>query len=407
MEERMNLRDLKKQAKTILDHMTELSHRIHRKPELGFQEKETSALVRRELSSLGVVIAPLDLETGVVGLLQGKGKGPVTVTALRADMDALPVTEKTGLPYASRNPGVMHACGHDGHVAMLLGAARLLSGMRNAFSGTVKFLFQPAEELLSGAKKLIESGCLKNPEVDRIVAAHGWPEMDVGKIGVYSGPYMASADRFEISIEGAGGHGGYPHRARDPVIAAAHTVVALQSIISRETDPLDQAVLSVCTLSAGQAFNVIPDQALLGGTVRCLEERVRADLREKMTRVVESAPRAFGCEGRLNWTELVPPLVNDPEMIRMISEAGEAVLGKGCVERLPRPVMGSEDFAAYLELVPRGALFRVGLKRAGREARPLHNSGFDFNDDALTVGGSVLAGFVLRFHGSQEGMPRG
>jgi amidohydrolase len=178
--------------------------------------------------------------------------------------------------------------------------------------------------------------------------------------------------------------------------------VALQSIISRETNPLDQAVISVCTLSAGRAFNVIPDQALLGGTVRCLEARVREELREKMRRVVENAPRAFGCEGRLEWTGLVPALVNDPEISRMISEGAESVLGRGSVERLPGPVMGSEDFAVYLEQVPRGALFRVGLKGGNRPGRPLHNSGFDFNDDALGVGASVLAGFVLRFQGSES-----
>ena len=396
----MNLRDLMRKAETLSDYMTALRRRIHQNPELGFYEKETCALVRKELSSCGVVLAPLEVEAGVVGLLQGRGPGPGTVTALRADMDALPIPEKTGLPYASRNPGVMHACGHDGHVAMLLGAARILSETVDAFSGTVKFLFQPAEELLTGARKMIESNCLKNPQVDRLVAVHGWPDMEVGKIGVYPGPYMASADRFEISIQGAGGHGGYPHRTRDPIIAAAHTVLALQSIISRETDPLDQAVLSVCTVSAGNAFNVIPDQAVLGGTVRCLEGRVRADLHKKIRRVAESTPRAVGCEGRLDWTELVGPLVNDPETIRMISEVGEAVLGDGSVERLPGPVMGSEDFAAYLEHVPRGALFRVGLKGAGCEVKPLHQSGFDFNDDALPDGASVLAGFVLHFHGS-------
>ena len=397
----MDLRELKKKAEALSPHLTEIRRTIHRNPELGFQEKETTALVRKELSSLGVILAPLVLETGVVGLLHGTGMGPGTVTALRADMDALPIEERTALAHASRIPGVMHACGHDGHVAMLLGAARLLAERKEAFSGTVKFLFQPAEELLTGAPKLMESGCLENPAVDRLVAVHGWPDLDVGKIGIYPGPYMASADRFEICVQGAGGHGGYPHRTRDPIIAAAHMVVALQSIISRETNPLDQAVISVCTLSAGQAFNVIPDQALLGGTVRCLEEQVRAGLREKMRRVVENAPRAFGCEGRLDWTGLVPALVNDPETSRMISEAAEAVLGLGCVERLPGPVMGSEDFAAYLEQVPRGALFRVGLRRAGREVRPLHNSGFDFNDEALSIGASVLAGFVLRFHGSE------
>lgn len=402
----MILRDLEKRAERITDYMTGLRRSIHRRPELGFCERETTALVRRELSSLGVGIEDLDLETGVVGLLQGTAKGPATVTALRADMDALPVTEKSGLSYASQNPGVMHACGHDGHVAMLLGAAKLLCELRDAFSGTVKFLFQPAEELLAGAQKMIDSNCLRNPDVDRIIALHGWPDLDVGKIGIFPGPYMASADRFEICIQGAGGHGGYPHRARDPVNAGAHTILALQSIISRETDPLDRAVISVCTVSAGHAFNVIPEQALLGGTVRCHEVRVRAELREKITRVVEWAPRALGCEGRLEWIELVPPLSNDPELCQIIDEVGEEVLGEGRVEYLPGPVMGSEDFAAYLQHVPRGALFRVGLKSAGRETIPLHNARFDFNDEALAVGASVLSGLVLRFHGAYDGSPR-
>ena len=396
----MKWQDLFTHAENMKEGLAALRQRIHRNPELGFQERKTTALVKEELLSLGVEVLPLDLESGVVGLLRGGGSGPDTVTALRSDMDALPVTEKTGVAYASQTPGVMHACGHDGHVAALLGAARLLVGMKDQFSGVVKFLFQPAEELLTGAQTLIKAGCLEDPGVDRIVAVHGWPEIEVGKIGIYPGPYMASADRFEIRVRGAGGHGAYPHRAHDPVLAAAHTVVALQTIVSRETDPLDRAVLSVCTLEAGRAFNVIPDEAVLGGTVRCENERVRKAIQEKMVRVIRGAAAAFGCEGKLEWTGLVPPLVNDAEVSRMIADAAEAVLGPGHVEDLPKPTMGSEDFAVYLEHVAKGAFFRIGLGIPGREPMTLHNDHFDFNDDALPVGVAVLSGFVLMAHTS-------
>lgn len=394
----MKLQDLFIRAQDMKEDLTGLRRRIHSHPELGFQEKETTALVREELIALGLEVLPLDLKTGVVGLLRGGGSGPDTVTALRADMDALPVTEKTGVAYVSQNPGVMHACGHDGHVAALLGAARLLVGMKERISGMIKFFFQPAEELLTGAQALIRAGCLENPQVDRIVAIHGWPEIALGKIGIHPGPYMASADRFEIRIQGAGGHGAYPHRAKDPVLAAAHTVVALQAVISRETDPLDRAVLSVCTLEAGRAFNVIPDEAVLCGTVRCENERVRKAIEEKISRIIRGTAEAFGCEAKMEWTGLVPPLVNDEEVSRMIADAAEAVLGPGHVEDLPRPTMGSEDFAVYLEHVPKGAFFRVGLGVTGREPMTLHNDHFDFNDDALPAGAAVLAGFVLMAH---------
>lgn len=392
---------LMEKARGLQPRLGGIRHEIHRNPEIGFQEVATTERIRRELAELGVEILPLELRTGLVGLLRGERSGPEPVTALRADLDALPVTERTGLSYASRNPGVMHACGHDGNTTMLLGAAQLLSEAREDFSGAVKFLFQPAEEIFGGAKAMIEAGCLREPSVDRIVALHGWPDIEVGKVGIQAGPHMASADRFEIRVRGTGGHGAYPHLARDPVTAAAHVVTALQAVISRETNPMDRAVLSVCTLEAGTAFNVIPDGVILGGTARCENGSVRTAMREKVDRVVRGTAGAMGCKGEVAWTGLVPPLVNDEATCREIAGAAEDVLGPGAVEA-PGVTMGSEDFALYLEHVPRGALVRIGLGVAGREAMRLHNDRFDFNDDALPVGAALLARLVLRTHGPSK-----
>jgi len=393
----MERQSLMERARDLQPRLTRIRREIHQNPEIGFQEIATTERIRRELAGLGVEILPLELRTGLVGFLRGERSGPGPVTALRADLDALPVTERTGLPHASRNAGVMHACGHDGNTTMLLGAAQLLSENRERFSGAVKFLFQPAEEIFGGAEAMIEAGCLREPAVDRIVALHGWPDIEVGKVGVQAGPHMASADRFEIRVRGAGGHGAYPHLARDPVTAAAHVVTALQAVISRETSPMDRAVLSVCTLEAGTAFNVIPDEVVLGGTARCENESVRSAIREKADRVVRGTAGAMGCEGGTAWTRLVPPLVNDQAACREIAGAAEDVLGPRAVEA-PGLTMGSEDFALFLEQVPRGALVRIGLKEPGREAMRLHNDRFDFNDDALPVGAALLARLVLRTH---------
>lgn len=394
----MESKTLMERARDLQPRLTRIRREIHQNPEIGFQEIATTERIRRELTGLGVEILPLKLRTGLVGLLRGERSVPGPVTALRADLDALPVTERTGLPYASRNEGVMHACGHDGNTTMLLGAAQLLSENRQRFSGAVKFLFQPAEEIFGGAEAMIDAGCLREPTVDRIVALHGWPDIEVGKVGVQAGPHMASADRFEIRVRGAGGHGAYPHLARDPVTAAAHVVTALQAVISRETSPMDRAVLSVCTLEAGTAFNVIPDEVVLGGTARCENESVRAAIQEKVDRVVRGTAGAMGCEGETAWTGLVPPLVNDEAACREIAGAAADVLGPGAVEA-PGLTMGSEDFALFLEQVPRGALVRIGLKEPGREAMRLHNDRFDFNDEALPVGAALLARLVLRTHG--------
>jgi len=387
--------DILQKAVEIKGLVTEMRRQIHQHPELGFEEIETTALVRRELERMGVEVAHLAAETGVMGIIKGEKEGSDMVTALRADMDALPVVEQTGLSYASQNKGVMHACGHDGHTATLVGAAKLLSSMRDRFSGTVKLLFQPAEEALGGAKSMVEAGVLENPEVDTVVALHGWPGVETGRIGVFSGPYMASADKFTVKVVGKGGHGAYPHRLSDPVLPAAHAVVAFQDIVSREIDALDHVVISVCSLNGGKAFNVIPEEVVFIGTVRCQKERVRESIAGRMDRIMSGISTTFGCGYELDYVDGVPPLINDPDTIDLVVEAAKAALGEGYVVQLDRPAMSSEDFSIMINHVNHGAFFRLGLTDPGDDPKVLHNDHFDFNDEALPTGIAVLTQFVL------------
>ncbi|HDR14104.1 MAG TPA: amidohydrolase, partial [Desulfobacteraceae bacterium] len=277
--------ELLERAQEIREWMTGLRRAIHRNPELGMQEYQTTKLVKAELEKIGVPVKETGLEAGVLALLEGTGEGPVT--GLRADMDALPLTERTGLDYASRNEGVMHACGHDGHTAILLGAAKLLSEMKDRFRGVVKFIFQPAEEGLGGAARMVEAGVLKNPDVTTVIALHGWPFLETGKIGVCNGPFTASADKFSITVNGRGGHGGYPHKAVDPVLASCHLVAAIQQVASRQIDPVENIVVSVCRINGGTTNNVIPESVSLAGTVRCHEDSVRSTIEERMRKIAE------------------------------------------------------------------------------------------------------------------------
>ena len=388
-------REILQKAREIKEYLTKTRRHIHQHPELGFKEFETSSFVKKELEAMGVEVVPLKAETGVLGILRGEKEGSDMVTALRADMDALPIVEQTGLPYASQNKGVMHACGHDGHTAGLLGVAKLLSLMKDRFSGTVKLIFQPAEEVLGGAEDMVKSGVLENPKVDTVIALHGWPSLEVGKIGIFYGPYMASADKFTVKITGSGGHGAYPHISADPVLAAAHAVVALQDIVSREIDALDRVVISVCTLEGGKAFNVIPEEVQFSGTVRCLNEEVRRTIEEKMDRIIKGIASTFGCKYHLEYLYRVPMLVNDPEVINLVSEAANQALGEGHVVQSDHPAMGSEDFSIFINNVAHGAFIRLGVTKPGEEQMKLHNDHFNFNDEALPLGVAVLTQFVL------------
>jgi len=388
--------EILQKACEIKEYLIQTRRHIHQNPELGFKEFKTTSFVKRELERMGIEVVPLNVETGVLGILRGEKKGLGAVTAVRADIDALPVVEQTRLSYASRNEGVMHACGHDGHTAVLLGVGRLLSSMREKFCGSVKLVFQPAEEILGGAKNMIESGVLENPKVDAIIALHGWPWLENGKIGIFEGPYLASADKFKVKIIGSGGgHGAYPHTCADPVLASAHAVVALQSIVSREIDALDKVVISVCTLNGGKAFNIIPEEVRLSGTVRCLNENIRKTIEGRIDRIIKGIAATFGCKYELEYCYKVPMLVNDPEVIELLIRAANDVLGEGHVVQLDRPVMGSEDFSIFINNVTHGAFFRLGLTNPGEEPMIPHNAHYNFNDEALPIGVAVLTQFVL------------
>ena len=382
------------QAQAQLEELTAIRRHLHRNPEIGFEEVETTALIKRELEKIGVEIQPLSIATGVMGIIRGTKPGSGKVIALRADIDALPIQEKTGVPHASAKPGVMHACGHDGHTTVLLGVARLLNSMRDEFSGTVKLLFQPAEERLTGAKSMIEAGVLENPAPQIILGLHGGTETPLGKVGVWYGPFMASADQFTVTITGAGGHAAYPHRNRDPLLAAAHAVVALQSVVSREIDAVDKVVLSVCQFQAGTAFNITPGEAVITGSVRCHDAKVRASIPDRIDRIVGGVACGLNCSHKLDYVFGIPAVANDPAVMESFAGAAREVLGADNVVTLERPLMGSEDFAFFLEQIPTGGVFRLGVGTA--PGRVLHNALFDFPDEAIPVGVAAMTAFALK-----------
>lgn len=383
-----------KQAQAQHEELTAIRRRLHQNPEIGFEEVETTALIRRELERSGVEMQPLSISTGVMGIIRGTKPGAGKVIALRADIDALPIQEQTDLPYASARPGVMHACGHDGHTTVLLGVARLLNGMRDQFSGTVKLLFQPAEERLTGATSMIAAGVLENPAPEIILGLHGGTETPIGKVGVWYGPFMASADQFTVTIAGAGGHAAYPHRNKDPLLAAAHAVVALQSVVSREIDAVDKVVLSVCQFHAGTAFNITPGEAIIIGSVRCHDPKVRSSIPERIDRIVGGVAGGLNCSHKLDYIFGIPAVANDPAVMESFAASAREVLGADNVMPLERPLMGSEDFAFFLEKIPAGGIFRVGVGNA--PGRVLHNAMFDFPDDAIPVGVAAMTAFAMK-----------
>jgi amidohydrolase len=356
---------------------------IHSEPELGFDTEKTAEKVLAALDGL-----PLDVETGVarngiVATLEGDGDGPTV--ALRADMDALPIQEETGLPFASEVEGKMHACGHDGHASMVVGAAHALSGMKDRLDGTVKFVFQPAEEGGGGGKVMVDEGVAD--DISSIFALHLWPGLPFGKVATKAGPIMAAADAFEMEIRGSGGHGAMPHLAADAVVIAAQVVTALQTVVSREVDPVQPAVLTVGEIGAGTAFNIIPEKARLGGTVRTLDP----DLRERMPGRIEAVARgvAKGMRGDadLDYTFSYPITANDGGAAgRVLSVAGD-LFGEELVLELPNPSMTSEDFSYFLERVP-GAFIWLGV---GEDVSGLHTPQFAFDEEILPRGSALLA----------------
>jgi amidohydrolase len=370
---------------------------LHQHPELGFQEHETARFVADRLRTYNLDEVQTGIaQTGIVGILHG-GKGPGRCVLLRADMDALPMTELNDVPYKSEYPGAMHACGHDAHTAMLLGAARVLSECRADFAGTVKFLFQPSEEANGGgAKPMIAAGVLENPHVDAAFGIHVGSNVPVGQVAVRPGAVNAAADSAAVTIRGLGGHAARPQIAIDPIVIGAHCIVALQSLVSREVDPLAPAVITVGTLHAGTVSNVIPEDATFKATVRTTDEKTRQLLAERIPAVCKGIAETFRGTAEVEYTFGYPPLVNDDAMAALVREVAIDVVGEERIADVP-PGMGAEDMS-YLINAASGAFYRLGVRN---EARGItyghHHPRFDIDEEALATGVAMHAAVALRF----------
>lgn len=364
---------------------------LHEHPELGFQEYETAAFVQQRLAALGVEDIRTGIAgTGVTGVIRGTASGDGGHVLLRADMDALPIQEETGAEYASKVDGVMHACGHDAHTAILLGTARVLMGTRDRFAGTVTLCFQPAEEMPPGGGiAMIEAGALEG--VDAAFALHVSAGMETGKVSVIPGGVMAGGDLFRITVQGRGGHAASPHENIDPVVAAAQIVVALQTIISRNTDPMDRGVVSVCTFKAGDAFNVIPDTAEIGGTFRYFRFETGEMIERRIEEIATSIASGLECEATVEIMRGYPPTVNDDAMAALCRDALVDAFGEDNVLANP-PSMGGEDFSHMLRAVP-GAYFHVGCEAGGGYGH--HHPKFDIDEESLAIGVQAMTSTAL------------
>jgi amidohydrolase len=366
---------------------------FHSHPELGFQEKRTSDIVAKTVSGLGFNVQRGIAETGVIALLEGKQPGPTVL--VRFDMDALPIQEQTSASYISQNPGVMHACGHDGHLAIGLAVAHLMQLNRDTLRGKLKMVFQPAEEVLGGAKRMVEEGVLENPKPDYSLAAHLWNEKPVGWVGISPGPIMAGADILEIKIRGIGGHGALPDQTRDPVVASAHLITAFQSIVARNIDPRESAVISVTQVQAGDTYNVIPEIAVLRGTIRTFNPEVRELILERIDTLATDIASAFGCETDINVVRVAPPVVNDTKLVHIAQEVTQQLFPDAIIA--PEVVsMVSEDMAYMMDTIP-GCYLLIGSNdpERGLDA-PHHSPFFDFDEDALPNAAAILSAIIWR-----------
>ena len=373
----------------FVPEMTAWRQHLHSHPEINFDCHETAAFVVARLKELGITDISTGIATsGVVAVIEGQGEGPTI--ALRADMDALPMDELTALPYASVAPGAMHACGHDGHTAMLLGAARYLAETRN-FTGRVVLIFQPAEELGGGAGVMVEEGVLERFAIDQLYALHCLPDLPIGQFATCPGPIMAAVDTATIEVTGRGGHGAMPQFTADPLIAAVSMVQAIQTIVSRNHDPMDDLVISVTQIHAGSADNVIPETAWLQATVRTFDPAVQAMVRQRRGEIVTGQAAAFGVSATLDYAVGYPATVNDPSATAFAADVAREVAGSAAVDAEMSPQMGSEDFAFFTQKRPGSYLFIGNGPSAG-----LHHPKFDFADEAAAFGASFFARIVER-----------
>ena len=379
---------IREEIKNIKDEIYTIRRHFHRYPELSFKEFNTAETISEHLDKLGISHKKGVGKTGVVGEITF---GPGPTIALRADMDALPIQEENNLDYKSLNDGVMHACGHDGHMAILLGAANALSKNSKLKKGTVRFIFQPAEEGLGGAKYMIEDGCLD--KVDEIYGLHLWNYQLYGEVGIKDGPVMASADLFDIEVSGKGGHGATPQGTVDAIVVASNLVTMLQTIVSRNTNPLESTVLSIGKIKGGHNFNIISDKVHMSGTTRAYTEENRTMIKQRMKEVVEGVSKSFGADIKLNYKDGYPPTVNHSSQVEKVLEAASSVVASGA--KNPYLSMGGEDFSYYLQNKP-GCFFFVGSAPNENEilSTPHHCSHFNIDERALLIGASVYVNLI-------------
>jgi amidohydrolase len=372
---------------SFADELTSIRRDIHAHPEIGFEEKRTSDLVAEKLKAWGIEVHRGIGGTGVVGVVKGRKNNGRRI-GLRADMDALPMQESTNLPWRSTVPGRFHGCGHDGHTTILLGAARYLAQTRN-FDGQAILIFQPAEEGLGGARAMLKDGLFQKFPCDEVYGLHNAPDLEPGKVTILPGPAMAGADFFDITVKGYGSHGAMPNFSKDPIIAAMTLGQALQTIVSRNADPLEAAVVSITQFHSGSAYNVIPDEARLAGTMRTFSDKVRALTRERMRAIAAGVAATFGVEIEVDIRDIFTVLENHEEQSRAVAEVASEIVGVENVSMTPQPKMGSEDFADMLRAVP-GAYFWLGHEGSV----PVHNPGFILDDAILPVGASLFARII-------------
>ena len=379
--------------------MIQLRRHIHQNPELSNQEFQTTKLIQEKLTEYGIEIADIGLKTGVVGVL--KGRFPGKALAIREDIDALPMKELTGLPFASASDGVCHSCGHDIHTTVLLYTAKILSALKDELHGNVMFLFQPAEENGSGAKQLIDCGFDQVLKPDAFVGLHVAPKLNAGCIGLKDGPASASSDMFQIRVTGKGGHGAHPENCVDPIIISAYILTQLQTIVSRENHPIHPAVLTVGSIHGGQANNVIPDYVEMGGTLRSLEPESRQAMQEAIDRITVSCAETMRGKAEVSWNKGMPPLVNDTPIVDGIRAAAQKLLPADAIKTIADPSLGSEDFSYLFPAYGPGAQFSLGC---GNDSDPntrhgLHNSKNVFDEGCLAVGTAVLVQYARDFLG--------
>jgi amidohydrolase len=386
--------DSKVEPEALREQLVDWRRDFHRHPELAFQEQRSAGIIAQVLRGLGYDIETGVAKTGVVALLSGEEPGPVVMA--RFDMDALPVSEANETDYVSENPGMMHACGHDGHMAIGLGVATLLARHREDLSGTLKLVFQPGEEGGNGAEMMVREGVLEDPRPHVVLVTHVWNEKPVGTVDVTAGPIWAAAERWTCRVQGEGGHGAIPHHTVDPIIVASHIVTSLQTVVSRNVSPMETAVVSVGSFHGGDAFNVIPDHVDLNGTIRTYDARVRETVLRRLRELFKGTAAAYEASADLEIQHLTPAVVNDADVTRVVSASAEAVVGPENVSTGER-TMGSEDAAYFTRDVP-GCYFLLGSAHPERGLdAPHHNPRFDFDEDALPIGVAVMVEAILHY----------